>query len=56
MQLSALSLALTRSVSYEGEAPPPPALALADLTDVQLTEPQNGDELTFTDGFWRNEQ
>jgi hypothetical protein len=30
--------------------------ALDDLTDVIITDPQNGDELVYRDGAWRNEQ
>jgi hypothetical protein len=57
MQLTSLSLALTAPHGAGGDAPPP-SLALADLTDVELTAPQNGDELVFdaTQAKWVNEQ
>lgn len=37
---------------------PPPALALDDLSDVEITDPQNGDELVYDAGagLWRNMQ
>jgi hypothetical protein len=31
-------------------------ITLNDLTDVLITDPQDGDELVYRDGAWRNEQ
>jgi hypothetical protein len=36
----------------------PPGLSLEDLSDVEITDPQNGDELVYDSGtgLWRNMQ
>jgi hypothetical protein len=34
--------------------PPPPPLALGDLTDVTLTSPADGEELVFDGSKWIN--
>jgi hypothetical protein len=37
-----------------GGTPPPPPLALGDLTDVMLTSPADGEELVFDGSKWIN--
>jgi hypothetical protein len=46
------------AASATSAQPPAPPLSLAGLTDVELTAPQNGDELVFdaTQAKWVNEQ
>lgn len=40
-----------------GGAPPgpPPPTTLAGLSDVDITDPQDGDELVYVDGVWINQ-
>jgi hypothetical protein len=47
-------LLFLRGPGVSGEAPPAP-LALDDLSDVEIIDPQNGDELVYDDGVWRNQ-
>jgi len=30
-------------------------VSLVELTDTEISDPQNGDELVYRDGIWRNE-
>ena len=50
-----LSLGFKARVPESAEPPIPP-LALSELEDVVIVDPQNGDELVYRDGAWRNEQ
>jgi hypothetical protein len=52
------SVARAINAASATSAQPPAPLSLAGLTDVELTAPQNGDELVFdaTQAKWVNEQ
>jgi len=53
-----ISLAITRLLTSGDASAPPTPLALNDLSDVEITDPQNGDELAYDAdaGLWRNAQ
>lgn len=39
----------------DGGNPQTDALTLSSLVDVTVTDPQDGDTLTFDDGIWENQ-
>jgi hypothetical protein len=41
---------------YATSTEQPEPLTLAAFEDVEIVSPQNGDELIYVDGVWRNSQ
>jgi len=48
------SLGIVLGRKLPGAGVPPPPSTFEDIVDIQITSPQDGDELVYEDGVWVN--